>query len=51
MNVRALSVLPVVSAAMLIAFLWSETAPLAQSRRVDDAALRTAGADDWLTTA
>src|SRR5882672_194876 len=53
MNVRALPVLPVVPGAMLIALLWSEPAPLAQSRRVDDAALKAAGApgssDEWLT--
>jgi quinohemoprotein ethanol dehydrogenase len=49
MNVRALSVLPAVPGAMLISFLWSAPAPLAQSRRVDDAALRTAGGDEWLT--
>jgi len=53
MNVRALSVLPVVMGAMLIALLWSEPAPLAQSPRVDDATLKTAGApgssDEWLT--
>jgi PQQ-dependent dehydrogenase (methanol/ethanol family) len=50
MNVRALSVLPVVPGAILLAVLSTTRAPLAQSRRVDDAALRAAAAgDEWLT--
>jgi len=50
MNVRALSFLPVVPGAILLAVLSTARTPLAQSRRVDDAALRAAGtASDWLT--
>src|SRR5262249_17944335 len=52
MNVRALSFLPVVLAALLlIAFLERVPAPRAQTRRVDDATLKAAVArgDEWLT--
>jgi quinohemoprotein ethanol dehydrogenase len=50
MNVRALSFLPVVPGAILLAVLSTARTPLAQSPRVDDAALRAAGtASDWLT--
>src|SRR5215470_4007022 len=49
MNVRTLSFLPVVPGAMLLALL-STRAPLAESRRVDDTALRSAGTgNEWLT--
>src|SRR5499427_3060269 len=49
MNVRALSFLPVVPGAILVAVLSGPRAPLAQSRRVDDAALKAASGGEWLT--
>jgi len=49
MNVRALSFLPVVPGAILLVVLSVPRAPLAQSRRVDDAALKAASGGEWLT--
>ena len=49
MNVRGLSFLPVVLGAVLIAHLHSAPSPVPQGHRVDDAALRAAAGDEWLT--
>jgi PQQ-dependent dehydrogenase (methanol/ethanol family) len=50
MNMRALSFLPVVPGAILLAVLATARTPLAQSRRVDDAALKAATTGtEWLT--
>src|SRR5215467_12826698 len=50
MNMRALSFLPVVPGAILLAVLATARTPLAQSRRVDDAALKAATTgNEWLT--